>query len=83
MMNWIQQTLDKQSQDPNIIWKTSYDHHPLFGVDADDYREIIKDFLPGIQAHNYDIFFNGHEHMMTLSTAPVNGMNKPKELSWW
>lgn len=83
MMKWIAETLKKQSEDPDIIWKTSYDHHPLFGVDAVDSTEIFADFFPEIKKHGYDIYFNGHEHMMTLSSAPETEVAaSPKESSW-
>lgn len=38
-------------------------HHPMFGIFYQDYHAIVNDFMPRIQEHNYDIFFNGHEHL--------------------
>jgi len=42
---FIEQTLQKGSADPSIIWKTTYDHHPLFGL-GQDQKEIQEAILP-------------------------------------
>lgn len=44
-------------------------HHPMFGIFYQDYHAIIHNFLPSIQHHNYDVFFNGHEHLNAYSTV--------------
>ena len=63
MMQWIKETLEEQSKDQKIIWKASSMHHPMFGLHYDDYQSIIDDYLPLIQQNNWDVYFNGHEHL--------------------
>jgi len=67
MMDWINETLTDQSADPNIIWKTTFMHHPMYGEHYHDNGGIINKFLPLIEQHNYDVYFNGHEHMMNYA----------------
>jgi hypothetical protein len=69
MMKWLDETMDKNSLDPNIIWKASSMHHPMFAVDIFDYDSIISDFLPRMKKHNFDVYFNGHEHASYYSTT--------------
>jgi hypothetical protein len=38
-------------------------HHPMFGVFNDDYQSIIDHYLPLAQENQFDVFFNGHEHL--------------------
>ena len=63
MMKWIDETLEKQKNDSQIIWKATGMHHPMFGLHYQDYQTIIEDFLPKIKESNFDVFFNGHEHL--------------------
>ena len=60
-MEWIKKTMEEQSKDDKIIWKASNMHHPMFGLN-NDYQSLIDDCKPLLEAHGYDIFFNGHEH---------------------
>ena len=84
MMRWIKKTLHTQSRDPNIAWKVSFDHHPLYGIDNNDYSEIIHLFLPEIMEHKYDVFFNGHEHMTSYAQAPKKTKNgQDGQKTWW
>jgi len=69
MMTWLDESMMKQNEDPNIIWKASGMHHPMFAVDIFDYDSIISDFLPRIKKHNYDVYFNGHEHASYYGTT--------------
>lgn len=46
MMAWLNDTLKRQSEDPNIIWKTSYVHHTLYGAHYIDNPLIIEQYLP-------------------------------------
>lgn len=55
--------MEKQSKDKSIAWKATGMHHPMFGIFYQDYHAIIHNFLPIIQSHNFDAFFNGHEHL--------------------
>jgi hypothetical protein len=69
-MSWINSTLADQSADPNIIWKSSYCHHPLYGEHYHDNTGLINMFLPLLEEHKYDVYFNGHEHMMNYAQIP-------------
>jgi 3',5'-cyclic AMP phosphodiesterase CpdA len=84
-MAWIKKTLLKQSEDPKIIWKTSYDHHPMYNMHYDDYPAIIEDFLPLLRKHKYDIYFGGHEHMLNHALVPETSEIETltEEKPWW
>jgi len=71
-MEWIKKTLEEQSKDEKIIWKASNMHHPMFGLNHDDYQSIIDDFKPLIESHGYDVYFNGHEHLQHYGYTPTN-----------
>jgi len=71
-MEWIKKTMTEQSQDDKIVWKASSMHHPMFGMHYDDYNSIIDDFLPLMVENNYDVFFNGHEHLQNYAYHPLN-----------
>jgi hypothetical protein len=47
-------------------------HHPMFGAFYQDYHAIINDFLPLIEKNNFDIFFNGHEHLNAYASVYKN-----------
>jgi len=72
MMKWLDETMLRQSLNPEIIWKASSMHHPMFGVHYLDYDSIISDFLPRLKEANYDVYLNGHEHTMNYATTPHN-----------
>ena len=78
MMSWLNETLKHQSQDDSIVWKASQMHHFMFGAsnraDVDQIKEI---FLPLIQEHGYDVFFNGHEHTQTYSFIDPESLSLP------
>ena len=46
-------------------------HHPMYGEHYNDNGGIINKFLPMIEEHNYDAYFNGHEHMMNYAQIPM------------
>jgi len=47
-------------------------HHPMFGLNHDDYQSIIDDFKPLVESHGYDVYFNGHEHLQNYGYTPTN-----------
>jgi len=51
-------------------------HHPMFGLHYDDYGSIIKDFLPIIDKYDFDVYFNGHEHLLNYATVDRNATFK-------
>ena len=46
-------------------------HHPMFGLHYQDYQAIINDFLPKISKAKFDVFFNGHEHLMNYGNIKI------------
>ena len=71
-MEWIKKTMEEQSNDDKIIWKASNMHHPMFGLHYPDYKSIIEDFMPLLEEHGYDIYFNGHEHFQAYGYTHTN-----------
>jgi hypothetical protein len=78
MMEWIDSTLKAQSADPNIIWKATSQHYPLFGMFYADTEMALLHLMPKLKEHNYDVHFNGHEHQMNYAHAPDSIFNEPK-----
>jgi hypothetical protein len=73
MMTWFDSVLEEQSKDPSIVWKASFEHHMMFGAYYPDDGIMMKDFLSKMEAYGgYDVYFNGHEHLMSFSTVPKN-----------
>ena len=54
-------------KDPSVKWKAVYAHHPMFGAHGSDKMPMVDHLLPMLQTYEYDIFFTGHEHMLTYS----------------
>lgn len=79
MMAWIKDTLKAQKEDDKVIWKASNMHHPMFALHYLDYSAIITDFLPLIQDAGYDIFFNGHEHLLNYGRPKKGASPFPVE----
>ena len=72
MMHWITKTLDGLSSDKSVAWKATAMHHPMFGIFYQDYHAIIDDYLPRIESHGFDAFFNGHEHLKAYASVYRN-----------
>ena len=80
-MEWIKRTMEEQLKDEKIIWKASNMHHPMFGL-HNDYQSLIDDYKPLLEAHGYEIYFNGHEHNQIYgytSNGNDQGPEKRKE----
>lgn len=71
MMKWLDFTNKRNQNDPDIIWKASSMHHPMFGMFYQDYEAIIADFLPRMQRNSQDVYFNGHEHLLNYANIPA------------
>lgn len=72
MMQWIQDTLEEWDKDEKIIWKASVQHHPMFGKWYDDFSHIVRDYLPILMDHRFDLYLNGHEHDLEYATYPYD-----------
>jgi hypothetical protein len=72
MMSWISKTFDDLYKDKSIAWKATAMHHPMFGIFYQDYHAIINDYLPRLNDHGFDTFFNGHEHLNAYASVFKN-----------
>ena len=66
-INWIKDVVAKWDKDPNILWRVSVQHHPLFGKWYTDFQPLTKNYLPILLKHNFDLYLNGHEHHLSHS----------------
>lgn len=87
-MEWLKKTISAQKTDNKLIWRTSYAHHPLFGVHHSDSQGMIKEFLPHGRSAKHDIYFAGHEHLLNYAQIPTAVSEdyvpiKNKEQTWW
>ena len=76
-MTWLDKTLEAQSLDQDIIWKATSQHYPLFGMHYTDTESIVTQLMPLLKEHEYDVYFNGHEHMMNYAHAPDSIFTEP------
>ena len=72
MYNWINETLSQWSKDPNIIWKASIQHHPMFSKWWADYLDITQNLMPMLMDYKVDFYLNGHEHDLTYAFYPYS-----------
>ena len=90
MLNWMNDQIDKQLLDDKLLWKTTYSHHYLFGMDYEDNFDMIKTILPILRRGKHDVFISGHYHFMTYTQIPPESeLNedymppKKEEKTWW
>jgi hypothetical protein len=71
---WIQETLAVWDQNPYIVWKATIQHYPIFAFHYEqiNYQQIATIFLPILQAHKFDLYLNGHEHILGYVQIPMN-----------
>ena len=43
-----------------------------------DTEMVLLHLLPKLKQHGYDVYFNGHEHMMNYAHAPDSIYDEPK-----
>lgn len=72
MFVWLQETLEKWDADPKIVWRVSAQHHPMFGKWYQDSDHLTMDLLPLLMKYNFDLYLNGHEHVLTYSYYPYS-----------
>lgn len=44
--DWINKTMTEWEQDPNIVWKATTLHHPMWGKWYPDFANIVSNYLP-------------------------------------
>lgn len=64
---WINQTMYKWSQDDSIVWKATALHHPMWGKWYPDFQNIVSNYLPLLQEYKFDLYLNGHEHVISYA----------------
>ena len=77
MMEWIQNTMKEWDKDEKIIWRASVQHHPLFAKWYADYSHLINDYLPILMKHKFDLYLNGHEHLLEYAFYPYSQIQGP------
>ena len=72
MYEWINKTLIEWDKDEDLLWKTTVLHHPMFGKWYPDFANIVLNFLPMLQEHKFDLYLNGHEHVISYAHYPYS-----------
>lgn len=72
--------MEEQSKDDKIIWKAVSGHQHIFGMQFNENKIIYDEFLPLMKKYGYDVYLNGHEHLMDYSYIPTrNDTVRPKK----
>ena len=63
------QTMKDWAQNPNIVWKATVQHYPIWFLNLDDtdYASISNVFLPILRKNKFDLYLNGHEHFIAYA----------------
>jgi hypothetical protein len=67
MVDWLVTEMADVASDPNNVWKVSINHHPAYDMHNSDLPAIVEEFHPLFKEHEYDVFINGHSHMMAYA----------------
>ena len=74
---WINETMKKWAKDEKMIWKATVLHHPMWGKWYPDFSPIVDNYLPMLQEYKFDLYLNGHEHVMSHASYPYNQVPDP------
>ena len=69
---WINETMIKWEEDEDMLWKAAVAHHPMWGKWYPDFANIVLNFLPMMQDHKFDLYLNGHEHVISYAHYPYS-----------
>ena len=75
--NWINETMLKWDKDDKMIWKATVLHHPMWGKWYPDFSPIVLNYLPMLQEHKFDLYLNGHEHVIAYASYPHSQVPDP------
>lgn len=50
-----------------MVWKATVLHHPIWGKAYPDFANIALNFLPILLDHKFDLYLNGHEHVISYA----------------
>ena len=64
---WINDTMNKWEADEDMLWKATVLHHPMWGKWYPDFANIVLNYLPMLQDHKFDLYLNGHEHVISYA----------------
>jgi hypothetical protein len=64
---WINETMVAWSNDESIVWKATALHHPMWGKWYPDFANIVLNYLPLLQEFKFDLYLNGHEHVISYA----------------
>ena len=67
MYKWINETMLRWEEDEKMLWKATVLHHPMWGKWYPDFSNIVLNFLPMLQDHKFDVYLNGHEHVISYA----------------
>ena len=82
MFTWINNTLEYYKNDKTIVWKSTIQHHPIFGKWYSDYLNITSNYLPIMLDHGVDFYLNGHEHTLEYAYYPYDQIGWNKKYSY-
>jgi len=70
--DWILMTLEEWDANPNIIWRAAIQHYPMFPLSysPSNFISIVNYFLPILMTHKFDLYLNGHEHLLAYISVP-------------
>jgi len=60
-----------------MIWKATALHHPMWGKWYPDFTNIVANYLPMLLDHKFDVYLNGHEHVIAYATYPHSQVPYP------
>ena len=68
-------------ENPNIIWKVAVQHYPMWSLSypESDFISIVNFFLPILMNHKFDLYLNGHEHLLAYAHLPYLGYKSSKK----
>jgi hypothetical protein len=74
---WINEVVKRWDNDPDIVWKATVLHHPMWGKWYPDYAPLVLNYLPILQEHKFDLYLNGHEHVISYAHYPYSQIPAP------
>lgn len=64
---WLNKTMNEWAKDDSIVWKATVLHHPMWGKWYPDFQNIVSNYLPLLQEFKFDLYLNGHEHVVSFA----------------
>lgn len=83
--DFIKMTMQEWASNDKIIWRASIQHYPVWFLNLDEtaYAPINDVYLPLLRQYNFDLYLNGHEHLIAYAyldnSTPLSN-NYPRNL---